>query len=81
LLESAPGRERYQRVFDLIKIRGAKPRFGNLFSCFFSITALITKNGVVIERDSRAFESTLRNVFRLLRIVAVRKCHEEGFTT
>ena len=47
-----------------------------------SITAAITKNGVVIRRcDSRSFESTLGNVFRLLWIVNVGKCHEEGFTT
>ena len=46
-----------------------------------SITAKITKNGVVIEHDSRSFESALRNVFRFLWIVIVRKCHEEGFTT
>jgi len=48
---------------------------------FVPITATITKNGVVIERDSRSFESARGNVFRLLSVVNVRKCHEEGFTT
>jgi hypothetical protein len=72
----------------LNKIRGAGAPFGGLFSSrashqtgSLSITAEITKNGVVIEYDSRAFESTLGNVFRLLSFVNVRKCHEEGFTT
>ena len=76
------------RAFDLVKIRVAAQPFGGLFSsggnrlaCSLSITAEITKNGVVIECDSRSFESTLGNVFRLLRIVNVGKCHEEGFTT
>ena len=76
------------RAFDLVKIRVAAQPFGGLFSsggnrlaCSLSITAEITKNGVVIECDSRSFESTLGNVFRLLRIVNVGKYHEEGFTT